>query len=91
MKTDKDFGIICLCALRYCFGRKTYMPSLVVDFIKRNWKEIDPQHHNILMTEIHEALDGHDPENPFYNLGAECDVKTYHDFFNWMQEHCGDY
>lgn len=88
MKADKDFGIICLCALRYCFGRRTYMPSLVTDFIKRNWKYIDSSDHNLLMTETHDALDKHNPKsiNPFYNLGSACDIKTYRDFFDWMKE-----
>lgn len=36
MKIDisqKDFGILCICALRYCHGRKTYMPSLVQSIV----------------------------------------------------------
>lgn len=24
-----DLGTLCICAIRYCMGRKTYMPSLV--------------------------------------------------------------
>jgi hypothetical protein len=31
--TDDDFGAILNSAIRYCFGRQTYMPSLVIDFI----------------------------------------------------------
>lgn len=26
---QKDFGTLCICAIRYCHGRQTYMPSLV--------------------------------------------------------------
>lgn len=29
-----DFGTLCICALRYCMGRQTYMPSLVRDIIR---------------------------------------------------------
>jgi hypothetical protein len=86
MKTDEDFGIICLCALRYCFGRKTYMPRLVIEFIKKNWQYVSPVHKNLLMTEVRDALDKHDPNNFFYNLGDECDVNTYKCFFDWMKE-----
>lgn len=32
--TDEDFGTICICAVRYAIGRRTYMPSLVQDFIR---------------------------------------------------------
>ena len=30
---DERFGAVLNCAVRYSMGRKTYMPSLVVDFI----------------------------------------------------------
>lgn len=38
--TDDDFGVICLCAMRYALGRETYMPTLVQDFIKRHIEDI---------------------------------------------------
>lgn len=25
----EDFGALCICALRYCHGRQTYMPSVI--------------------------------------------------------------
>lgn len=31
---DDDFGAVCNCAVRYSLGRMTYMPSIVVGFIK---------------------------------------------------------
>lgn len=33
----QELGSLIICALRYCFGRKTYMPSLIVDATKANW------------------------------------------------------
>ena len=33
-KDENDFGTLCICALRYCQGRETYMPSLVRDIIR---------------------------------------------------------
>lgn len=32
--TDDDFGTVLNCAVRYACGRQTYMPRLVIDFIK---------------------------------------------------------
>lgn len=32
-KYDEDFGAVLNCAVRYCLGRKTYMPGLVIDYI----------------------------------------------------------
>ena len=31
---DDFFGAVLNCAVRYCLGRRTYMPSLVTDFIR---------------------------------------------------------
>ena len=31
---DDDFGCVCNCAVRYSLGRRTYMPSIVIGFIK---------------------------------------------------------
>ena len=33
IEINKDFETILLCAVRYAIGRKTYMPSLVIDYI----------------------------------------------------------
>ena len=30
---DKNFETILLCAIRYAIGRRTYIPSLVIDYI----------------------------------------------------------
>lgn len=29
-----DFCLVCICAVRYCLGRRTYMPWSVMSFIK---------------------------------------------------------
>lgn len=31
--SPEDFATLCICALRYCMGRRTYMPSLVQGII----------------------------------------------------------
>ena len=34
IKIDQtDFGTLCICAIRYCQGRRTYMPDLVREII----------------------------------------------------------
>ena len=30
---DKDFGALLICAIRYCLGRHTYMPGLIIGYI----------------------------------------------------------
>jgi hypothetical protein len=46
MKIDieqEDFGTLCICALRYCHGRQTYMPSLVQDIVSAHFKDLAPR------------------------------------------------
>ena len=31
--TQEDFGTLCICAIRYCQGRQTYMPDLVREIV----------------------------------------------------------
>ena len=35
-----NFGTICICAIRYCQGRQTYMPGLVRGIVEAHLKEI---------------------------------------------------
>lgn len=32
--SDDDFGAVINCAIRYCLGRRTYMPGLVCGYVK---------------------------------------------------------
>lgn len=34
-----DFGTLCICAIRYCQGRQTYMPSLVQGIVREHFEE----------------------------------------------------
>lgn len=38
--TQDDFGTLCICAVRYCHGRRTYMPSLVREIITPHLAEL---------------------------------------------------
>lgn len=37
---QEDFGTLAICAIRYCHGRQTYMPSLVRGIIRTHLMEI---------------------------------------------------
>ena len=38
---NNDFGAVLICAVRYCIGRQTYMPGLVIDFIRPLLPKLD--------------------------------------------------
>lgn len=41
IEIDKEnFATLCICAIRYCHGRKTYMPRLVMDIIGQHLLEL---------------------------------------------------
>ena len=43
MKIDidqSDFGTLCICAIRYCHGRRTYMPSQVQEIIGKHFDDL---------------------------------------------------
>ena len=54
-QTDEDFGTICVCAVRYCFGRQTYMPSLVQDFVYRNLNYLNDNELKVMVDDINFA------------------------------------
>ena len=39
--SQEDFGILCICAVRYCQGRESYMPDLVRRIVRQHLGVID--------------------------------------------------
>ena len=37
---QEDFGTLCICAIRYCHGRRTYMSRLVMDIVGQHLAEL---------------------------------------------------
>lgn len=75
----QEFGCLTICALRYCFGRMTYMPSLIVDATKVNWNLLTPQDKAIILKDVAQAIqDG--------RLGMDCDKQMWLAFYDWMME-----
>ena len=53
---DNDFGCIITSALRYAIRRETYMPSVVVDFIRRYMKVLDTNTIKVAIEDIENEL-----------------------------------
>jgi len=87
MRTDKtpitlsiddydDFESVLICAIRYSLGRRTYMPSVVTNFIMRNCKgQLSDKFLRIMIKEIEEC--------PYY--GDDCDKEDWMKFLSWMK------
>jgi len=65
MKIDnEDFGILTVCAIRYCRGRQTYMPSLVRGIVKGHISEISDKDLQVLINDCEYTLKWEDEIEP---------------------------
>lgn len=74
------FGAILNCAVRYCLGRRTYMPGLVTDWIMQHCDGLfTAKTLGVMKRDIDEAAarDG---------LGDSCDVRTWVNFRAWLEK-----
>lgn len=72
---QEDFGTLCICALRYCHGRRTYMPSLVQEIIGGQLNELSDKTIKVMVDDCQFQRD--------MNLyGDECDKR---DWLKWAQ------
>ena len=46
-----DIGALCICAIRYCMGRKTYMPSLVRGIVTPILPELSDKDISIMLSD----------------------------------------
>jgi hypothetical protein len=70
-------GKLTLFAIRYCIGRKTYMPSLIADATRDNWHFLSEDDRAAIKSEVQLAI------NTRY-LGMDCDCQTWESFNYWI-------
>ena len=70
---ENDFGTLCICAIRYCHGRKTYMPSLVQEIVENHLYEITDK-------DLAVMIDDCDFQRRMELYGDECDKA---DWLKW--------
>ena len=56
---DSDFRLILLSAMRYAMGRKTHMPSVIADYIKRHLQLLDDKFLTLAADDIQRYLEGY--------------------------------
>lgn len=61
---DDDFGCIINSALRYAIRRHTYMPGVVVDFIRKYINIIDTKTIEVALEDITQALERDEVDEP---------------------------
>ena len=76
---DNDTGFMVLAALRYCHGRMSYAPSLMVEWVKKYWEYISPNNQELIRKETREYM------KSSLSKGIECDRLTWQDFADWIE------
>ena len=77
--SNEDFGTLCICALRYCHGRRTYMPSLVQEIVTAHFKDLD----NRALTVI---SDDERFQKDMEMWGDNCDKMDWQKFYRSLEQ-----
>lgn len=70
-----DFGSVCNCAVRYCLGRRSYMPSLVCRYIISLLPELTDRTLDCFERDIAER------KMAGFDFGDSCDYETWDMFY----------
>ena len=81
---DDDFGAICNCAVRYAVGRRTYMPSLVIDFITPHLGELSDKTLWCFQRDLEERMNGS------FDFGDEFDKTNWMNFLDGVNKEIKD-
>lgn len=73
--TNDDFGAVCNCAVRYCLGRRSYMPSLVCGYIISLLPELTDKTLDCFERDIAER------KRTGFDFGDSCDYETWDAFY----------
>ena len=73
--TNDNFGAICNCAVRYCLGRRSYMPSLVCRYIISLLPELTDRTLDCFERDIAER------KMAGFDFGDSCDYETWDMFY----------
>lgn len=74
--SEEQFGILSICALRYCHGRRTYMPSLVQRIVGTHLSELSDKDIGVMVEDCQF-------QRRFNLYGDDCDKV---DWLKWEQK-----
>lgn len=70
-----DFGSVCNCAVRYCLGRRSYMPSFVCGYITPILPKLTDKTLDCFERDIAER------KRTGFDFGDSCDYETWDTFY----------
>ena len=72
--SQEDFGTLCICALRYCHGRRSYMPGLVQEIVREHFTDINDSSLKVI-------TDDKKFQSDMQLWGDECDKIDWEKFY----------
>ena len=78
--SQEDFGTLCVCALRYCHGRRTYMPSLVQHIVMAHFKDLSDRTLKVIADDERFQAD-------MSLWGDTCDMVDWKNFYQMLREY----
>lgn len=81
IEITRDLKDIVCCSLRYALGRKTYITSLVSDYIIDHPELIDERVKDVMLKDIEEYLDCRN----IYYKDDECDYQSWLRLKEWLE------
>ena len=77
--SQNDFGVLCVCALRYCHGRRTYMPQLVQSIVMQHFKDLSDRDLKVI-------ADDERFQEDLSLWGDDCDKVAWKNFYQGLRE-----
>ena len=81
IEITRDLKDIVCCSLRYALGRKTYITSLVSDYIIDHPELIDERVKDVMLKDLEEYLDCRN----IYYKDDECDHQSWLRLKEWLE------
>lgn len=72
--SKEDFGTLIICALRYCQGRRTYMPKLVQRITSEHFDDLTPKTISVITRDMEYQAE-------YKIFGDECDKRDWEAFW----------
>ena len=78
--SQNDFGTLCVCALRYCHGRRTYMPSLVQSIVMAHFDDLSDR-------DLQAIADDERFQFEMSLWGDVCDKEDWKNFYQVLKDY----
>ena len=86
LETEND-GFVVLCAMRYCLGRSSYAPSMMIEWLQAHWHQIDPRDRSIIVRDVREAVSASERGRGLISLPYE---REWRGFAVWAEAQNAD-